>query len=259
MKHSKQKFRFEKVLTPEQEKHFEQISIEVPFKPKEKVNIPKGMNAFVKTDLGKLIETFYYNNSGHHYYIPEPDPILIYFNLGHSFYREIAESRKELFKVLNSENLTENVRNQLYNYFGFSNGFVIFLFTSLEAFLNKMIPDNYIYSENKSRYTATFNKSQIERELNFDTKLKEVVNKITQKDFSKKHRPTYEHIINLKKFRDNIVHTKTQNNDNSGKTYEYLFKQALNFKYEETLLAVRDFINYYEPNYIEECDCGKDF
>ena len=54
-----------------------------------------------------------------------------------------------------------------------------------------------------------------------------------------------------------VVHTKT---DSKGKTpYEHIFKRVLNFKYEEALHAVRDFINFYQPDYVVECDCGEDY
>ena len=38
-----------------------------------------------------------------------------------------------------------------------------------------------------------------------------------------------------------------------------LFKQLLNFKYDETFLAVSKFMNFYIEGYIEDCPCEKDF
>lgn len=52
-----------------------------------------------------------------------------------------------------------------------------------------------------------------------------------------------------------MVHTK---NGFAYENYTELFKKALNFNYKEAIEAVRDFINYYDPNLIEPCPCGLD-
>ena len=41
--------------------------------------------------------------------------------------------------------------------------------------------------------------------------------------------------------------------------YDSLVTKSLNFKYEETIRAVQRFMNYYKPDYVVECGCGKDF
>jgi len=53
------------------------------------------------------------------------------------------------------------------------------------------------------------------------------------------------------------MHTKSDNG-NPAKFYEDLYTCALNFNYTDTINHVRDFLNYYEPNFIEECNCGKE-
>jgi hypothetical protein len=63
-------------------------------------------------------------------------------------------------------------------------------------------------------------------------------------------------IWNLKEFRDQIIHTKP---DDNPLMYDSLIKMSLNFKYDETLEAVATFMNYYRPDYIVECNCGLDF
>ena len=79
----------------------------------------------------------------------------------------------------------------------------------------------------------------------------------TKKSFHVEFGNKYENIQKLKEFRDAIMHTKSDNG-NPAKFYEDLYTCALNFNYTDTINHVRDFLNYYEPNFIEECNCGKE-
>ena len=62
-------------------------------------------------------------------------------------------------------------------------------------------------------------------------------------------------IWKLKDFRDGIIHTKQ---DPDQKSYFNLLKNALDFKYDDTLESVAIFMNFYKKDYIIECDCGSD-
>ncbi|MGZ5245371.1 MAG: hypothetical protein ACXWD4_15725 [Bacteroidia bacterium] len=50
------------------------------------------------------------------------------------------------------------------------------------------------------------------------------------------------------------MHTKAIG-ANGSNFYKTLFTMSLDFKYNKALQAVREFINFYEPNLIEDCDC----
>lgn len=165
--------------------------------------------------------------------------------------------KNKLVKLLENNTLSESIINELYYYFGLTNGFVIFLFTAVEAFINRNIPDNYIYIVKKRNTTESYDKEQIQRYISFDDKFKKVLKEASSKDFSHSYPLKFQHLTNLKEFRDSIVHTKA---GQSGLTpFDYLYKKALSFKYEDTLHAVRDFMNYYEADYVEECNCGNDW
>jgi hypothetical protein len=137
-------------------------------------------------------------------------------------------------------------------------GCITSLFTSLEAAVNRMIPDNYVFREEQTQRSTLMNKAQIQEYMAVDKKLKEVVKECTGKDFSKAHPPTWQHIVNLKEFRDMIIHPKTRPEGNT--PYDYLFKRALKFDYDSTFHAVREYINFHRRNgpLIEDCDCGLD-
>ncbi|MBI2270134.1 MAG: hypothetical protein HYU69_07215 [Bacteroidetes bacterium] len=144
----------------------------------------------------------------------------------------------------------------MYNYYGLTSGFVIYLFTSIESFINQLIPDNYSFKKEQSKKTEIFNKSQIQEHLDFKTKITEVLPDVTKKNFFQKSTSSNQRIWNLKNFRDDIVHTKHEDNP---LRYEKLIKTALNFDYNKTLESVAAFMNFYRKDYIIECGCGVDY
>lgn len=213
--------------------------------------------AFLLTDT-TAFQAFPYKYQGKTRLIPEPDPVLVYFHLAYVNYRQISEKRKVILQPLLDPVMGEPMINEWYEYFGLTTGFVIYLFTTIEAFINRSIPADYKYDRPGTKSTEIYNKHQIEEFIAFNEKIKTVLPKAVLKDFYKDHPPTAQYLTNLKEFRDAIMHTKTSK---VGGSYDYLFKKALEFKYEETINAVAKFCNYYHPdgNYIVECDCQQDW
>jgi hypothetical protein len=142
-------------------------------------------------------------------------------------------------------------------YFMHSSGFILNLFIAIEAFSNHLIPEEYKYVKPTRTCTEMYNKEEILRNISFDEKIKKVIPEIKNQSFHEKHGHLFDHLLKLKEFRDEIMHTKPSN----GKSFKYqgLFVRALDFNYHSTIYAARDFINFYEPNLIEECGCGQDF
>lgn len=259
MKHIKRKFLSEVKLTDEQLKLLEQRGSIVNDRESAKnVKVPKDMSAILITENKTGINAFIYKERNSQYFIPEPDPVLIYFNNAQANLRQIEASRTEMFNKLNVDGfVTTEIKHSLYQYFGSCSAYVIFLFTAIEATMNKSIPPSHEYRVDRPSRSELYNFEQIQKHLGFDEKMTKVLRQLTNKDFSKDHPKVYQHISNLKEFRDSIVHTKTESKDNT--PYGYIFKKALTFDYVKTIYAVRDFINYYQPGLIEQCDCGMDF
>lgn len=223
-------------------------------KPKK---IPKDHVVMLRTDSNKIIQSFQYLSDGNNYYIPEPDLILIYFNYAYFCYKSISDSRKKLLKELNGSTMNEDIINTLYSHFGNCTTFVFSLFTLIEGFINRTLHEDYEYEEVTKRSTTIYNKEQIQRHIKFETKIQIILPKITKKNFSLAFPQKFKHIKQLWEFRDMIVHPKTVT---TGITpHDYIYIIALNFKYSETIYAVKDFVNYYNNDIlIEECDCGLD-
>ena len=216
-----------------------------------------GSIAYIRTEDDVVIGGFIHNVKGKRYIFPVPDPTLIYFNNAQLNIAAITKHKEELIKKVDlEETLSEPALNEIYNFYGVTSGFVIFLFTSIESFINQLLPDDFEYRNKLRRKTEIYNKQQIQESLDFKTKLKHVLPQATNKDFFRNQTPTNDRIWKLKEFRDEIVHTKP---DKNPLKYDHLIKTSLNFKYLQTLKAVAKFMNHYKPDYIVECDCGMDF
>tara|TARA_B100000809_G_scaffold86653_1_gene85020 strand:- start:11849 stop:12229 length:381 start_codon:yes stop_codon:yes gene_type:complete len=126
----------------------------------------------------------------------------------------------------------------------------------LESFINQQIPEGYVFYKKMKNKTESYDKNQIQRHLSFNVKVKEVLPNVTGKNFYTKSSPQNQQLDNLKLFRDSVVHTKLED-DVFG--YRELMKKSLKFDYDKALETVSVFMNFYKPNYIEECNCGLDF
>lgn len=221
------------------------------------INFDNETKIFLRSESGKLVEAFYINIDGTRCFIPEPDPVLIFFD---SAQRQLSSINSAKRKMVEDYGVSENPRSlnahNAYVHFELCTVFIISLFTSIETFINRQIPDEYVYEEKKSNRTESFDKEQIQRHISFDVKIKKVLPDAKGKSFEKSHRTNYQFIQNLKEFRDSIIHAKTTKGDN---TYSDLFKKAIKFRYDDTLYAVKDFLNYYSENLVEDCPCGADF
>jgi hypothetical protein len=221
------------------------------------LNVNKNSVVFILTDKKKAYGGFVHKVDGKNYLLPVPDPTLIYFHNAQISIAKIEAAKADLLKKLDfTQKLSETAIKEIYHFYGETSGFVIYLFTAIESFLNQLIPENYTYKREFSKRTELYNKKQIQESIDFKTKIVKILNDIHSKSFFSNPTPTNQLIWNLKEFRDDIIHTKP---DDNLLRYDKLIKTSLNFKYEDTLHSVARFMNFYRPDYIIECNCGADF
>jgi len=230
----------------------------------------EGYYGFIQTTENELIQAFTYKRNNKNYIIPEANPIVIYFECARRNIRYIKEADAKLFielEKIRPENLgTEEAKsananimlNQFYNYYSLVSVSASFLFNAIEAFMNNAIPKDFIYSKDSNRCTVSYTKYQIQKEISFEEKIKTVIPQITNKSFCQDYTQKWESIRKLKEFRDEIIHTKSYDQETPN-VYIDLYTTALNFDFGTTLIHVKDYLNFYEHNLIEECGCGKDF
>lgn len=260
MKHLKKKFINHFKFNPNQMTELQKI----PDAGQEFRSLPapgrEDMKGWILTEDGEIFQTFRYKVNGQTTFIPEPNPVVIYFDSARNYFKQLQGFRDKVFE--NSKTFEENlttVNGDFYWYFSLASSYAIFLFTALEAFVNKSIPNGYEYRKNiQDKKTELYNNVQVQRHIEFLEKIKKVLPEATGKHFVKEHTHKYEYIKKLKEFRDEVAHTKVCNSQNGSNSFENLYALSLEFEYEKTLYYMRDFINFHEPGLIEECDCGRD-
>lgn len=215
-------------------------------------------HGIVLTASNYLISTFkYVDKNNLAVYIPEPDLIVLYFDTGRAYTRHLKKDKENLFNHLTD---ADALLKYFFNYFSAASISITNLFNSIEASINRAIPDDFIYIEKaRGKHGETFtqtNKEGIERDINFEDKIKKVLPAATKKNYAQKHNSKYEFIIKqLKPLRDEVIHAKSFN---ASFVYQKLYNDMMNFDFERSLSIVKDFINFYHDNLIEECNCGSD-
>lgn len=213
--------------------------------------------AFIENEDKKLIAGFVQNINGKNYVFPVPDPTLVYFHNAQFNLRLSIIKKHDLLRKLDLEPPKTSIPiHELYDYYGTTCSVIINLFTSIESFLNQQIPNSYFYKKVTQKSTEIFNSKQIMEYIDFKTKATLIIPEITKKDFFKKQSSANQMIWNLKDFRDEIIHTKPEDDI---LRYKNLIKKSLNFKYDTAIQSVATYFNYHNKNYIEECDCNEDF
>lgn len=253
-KHIKKKYLFEKRLKSMDK---DKLGLKKDFFDEDLKKLSKTHNIIIDTSDHGLLFAFIYNDNGNHITIPLPDFTLVYFDNAYKLNNDRKDKKKEMLsKLRDVKSFSEMNGEILYNFYGQSSSCIINLFTAIESFINHLLPENKTYSEVKNNRTELYSKKQIQEHIQFWDKLKKVLPQFYKKNFFLKSTPTNEHIVRLKELRDKIVHTKS---DDTGELQIELFRQILNFKYDETISAVAKFMNFYEENYIEDCPCNSDF
>jgi len=162
-------------------------------------------------------------------------------------YRNSFLSQSQEISQIGKANATVELNHAGF-YFQLAINCTINLQAALESFANRIIPENYQYQDklgNPINPTVAY-------------KLYNALPKVKSIDFQQnKHRKFNAVIDKLIKLRNDIIHLKPTGETNTG--YKGVYRDLLNFDFAKAILAVKTFINYYEPALIEECSCGNDY
>lgn len=134
---------------------------------------------------------------------------------------------------------------------------IVFLHLSVEAFINHIIPDDFIYEKIESKggqfleQSTKYSKTLIEKNINFKEKIEDIVPQIPNLNFDKtKNQKIIGRILEVVKIRDEIIHLKSKNNETS-LYYQSIFHFIASRDLNEYLYAARKFINIIEPDFIK--------
>lgn len=256
MKHIKKKYQFQQNLELPDNSQLLKISHDVFNQDILKANHKKN-NLLIQTVDNDIYLGFIYNNSGTYIPIALPDFTLVYFDFAYKLNINREKIKKDLLgKLSTKETMTEDRSNELYEFYGISTSCIISLFTSIESFINHLLPDDKNYEFINNKRTEIYNREQIQLHISFMDKLKYVLPQFYGKSFFSKSSKANTLIQNLKELRDNLIHTKS---DTTYETHIEIFRKLLNFKYGEAFEAITLFFNFYRPNYLEPCPCNNDF
>src|SRR4030095_4522966 len=123
------------------------------------------------------------------YCILTPHIVVVYFDSGRHHIKLIKVVKEKLFKVLQTPNFEKYVLlHAIHSYFSVCSGCIFFLFNSLEAFVNYMIPVDVIHEYQKTEKSEikTYQYNKV-LELPILIKLNEVLPKITNRKFAIDH------------------------------------------------------------------------
>lgn len=178
------------------------------------------------------------------YFFPEPNPVHLFFSNAVQHFDNAKQLKSELDKVEHTDYFKLfNSFNSLFN--EITTG-VIMLYTSVEAFINQHIPENYAFDIKGEVYL----KKDIEW-MDIKEKIKDYLPIIFDIQFQITNEKEYQKILKIRQIRNDLIHLKTQLSIN--KTfYEELFTELIEAKTDDFVNAVFIFMNTFRPNYLVE-------
>ncbi|WP_148783445.1 hypothetical protein [Aquimarina intermedia] len=189
-----------------------------------------------------------------------PNLIQAYFDLA---YEQIQWTDKyaDTFHFI-SNNKFEEVRliepNIFNRFIQYRISSIIFLHLSVEAFVNHIIPDDFIYlrvenskSDKFIEQTTKLSKENIERWTSFKEKIEKVIPQIPGIDFDlKKNSKILGRLFEIVKIRDEIIHLKSKDKETSI-YYDKIFNFIASKNLSDYLHSVKKFINIIQKDFIK--------
>ncbi|MET2986162.1 hypothetical protein [Aureibaculum conchae] len=179
------------------------------------------------------------------------EPILTFFTQAYDTYNGAKKAKLDFrvehdtseIKIVNTHDFSVFMQLKLNS--------IIMLQTSIEAFMNSVIPEGKLLYKNEEK-----TKKQIEKELSFKDKLRFLSDELTDVNFNineKEDKLIYDSLLNLNNIRKELVHMKT-NREEMFESFIESLRNALGFDLEKQFVYCINFINKIKPNYIELID-----
>jgi len=181
-------------------------------------------------------------------WIPEPNPVHIYYTEAYVYLDPLLKSQKDLVSIATQLKGSTNIETfpYLLKFFAQSSKLIVFAFLTLESFINQVTPEDFEFKTKKK----ILDKAKIERYLKFGDKIGLLMPKIFSKNFAEDYPVENGQISKLKELRDDLTHLKTKKDKYNNK-YREVINSILNSDYEAIMSAVETYLNYYVPDFIE--------
>ena len=199
-----------------------------------------------------MIFAFDFLNDGIKYIIPEINPTTILYSNATMFYKNLMLSRIKLFeKSPTLKEFNKPIDLKVFGeFFQYASNCIINLQATVECFANRRISKN-ILDECIDKNGDIFDPS-------ITHKLDTLLPKVYGKRFRTKSKRDNLRVRKVIELRNEIIHL-TPNSDITNTKYKSLYRKIISFDYEKTINAVRNLVNFYEPNLLEDCPCGNEY
>jgi len=183
------------------------------------------------------------------YLIPEINPTTIFYSNAVMSLRKLIFFREELFKNSPTvKNFKKAINpNHFGSFFQLASNCIINLQSTVESFANRQIPENYEFIDvNGEKF-----------EPSIFHKLDKALPEIKNNRFKSKFKQDNFRIRKIIELRNEIIHLKPAEESTNTK-YKDVYRRLLKFDFTKSILSVKNFVNFYEPDLIEECECEKE-
>jgi hypothetical protein len=155
----------------------------------------------------------------------------------------------DLFLLDIEENGTHTCHN---NYIKYRSSSIVMLVSSIEAFLNHIIPNDFIYKTERKGKPVSFDKIAIESpRIWFSEKLQKVIPQYLETiDVKANFDIEFKSILDLYQNRKNIIHLKTNAEDDL-KAYFDEIDQMLDLDIKESIENIISFMNKVKPEFVK--------
>ncbi|MBF0598431.1 hypothetical protein [Faecalibacter rhinopitheci] len=199
-------------------------------------------------------------HQGINYISALPNPVHLFLTLGIENYNlsenikfsKFPKCGKQMGDDLFILPIEENGTHQCYNdYIKYRTSSIIMLVSSLEAFINHILPNDFIYETEKKKFT----KIEIESpKVNFKDKIEKVIPQFLKDEkFWDNHIEIKLSIDKLYQTRKNLIHLKTNAEDDFS-AYFQIIDEMLDFNISNSIDSLISFMNLTKSNFIELSD-----
>jgi hypothetical protein len=190
-----------------------------------------------------------------------PNPIHLFLSLAIEHFEHSEKVKDENFPKCGKRfgeniyllDIEENGTHDCYNHhIKYRVSSIIMAVTSIEAFLNHVIPNDFVYKTYRNGKLIELEKNQIEStKISFREKLTEVIPQMLgQNDFWFSYQTDKSNILELYKHRKDIIHLKTNAKDDFDRYFNVIDKM-LDFDIQSSIESTIKFMNLVEDNFIE--------
>ena len=188
---------------------------------------------------GTTSSVFKYENKELMFNLPSGTALFLEFALNQ--YEKSLELRfKSLTEVVEAHIKNENV----YPYFECLASSFVFSMIALESFANVSIPNKFYHEKKNKKIWAALGKDNIERAIETDIKIGDILPKIFDKP-TVKGTEIWKDYLKLKTIRDRLVHLKSKDLESISPKHDSIWDNLLKVEFGSPVKIIMSIINHY--------------